>query len=119
VAWAIVFICSFIKGASGSRGVVPCGSWQFYAVAFLPIPIILVLSWRVGTEVYERFELKRSLVTSFLCVCVCVRARASVRVRFSLRCSLVTSFLCVCVCVCARARARARACVCASSSSAR
>lgn len=48
VAWLLVFVCSFIKGASGQNGLVPCGSWQFYTFAFVPIPIILVLSWRVG-----------------------------------------------------------------------
>jgi uncharacterized membrane protein YfcA len=48
VSWFLVFVCSLLKGGSGSKSVVPCGSIEFFVLAFLPIPIILILSWRIG-----------------------------------------------------------------------
>lgn len=48
-AWLLVFTCSFVKGGSGTHALVPCGSAEFFVVAFLPVPIILVMSWRVGS----------------------------------------------------------------------
>ena len=64
MAWLVVFICSYLKGGSGNKAM-PCGSFGFYAVAFMPVPLILALSWRVGLEVYQRFEQKRSLAYRF------------------------------------------------------
>lgn len=56
-----VFVCSLVKGGSRSERLVECGSAAFYVVAFLPVPIILAISWRVGLQVSERFESKRQL----------------------------------------------------------
>jgi hypothetical protein len=49
-AWALVLTCSLIKGGSGSHRLVPCGSLEFFFIAFLPVPIILALSWRLGSS---------------------------------------------------------------------
>ncbi len=46
LAWAIVFICSILKELLST-----CGTAIYFFLAFLPLPIIGILSWHVGNEV--------------------------------------------------------------------
>ncbi|EKX32257.1 hypothetical protein GUITHDRAFT_148761 [Guillardia theta CCMP2712] len=60
ISWILVAVCSLIKGGSGPNQFVACGSWSFWMVALLPFPIVMILSWRVGTSLNEKFESKKA-----------------------------------------------------------
>jgi len=60
VSWILVAVCSLIKGGSGPNQFVACGSWSFWLVALLPFPIVMVLSWQIGTSLNEKYDSKKA-----------------------------------------------------------
>jgi hypothetical protein len=46
LVWVLVFVCSSLKEL-----LTTCGTWEYFILAFLPLPIIVILSWHTGNEV--------------------------------------------------------------------